>query len=186
MNSPVRLGDSPAASIPTGFLSQRFGDFIFPAMEPWLERSVSLPVIPPTLSAYKCGTTCSTSWCLATPVLQPPPFYKSSPPWLPLSALPTVLDECFFISLVVGFHTIRFSGSSGYFLFLNLLFFFRLCEEVMCIPTLPSWPEVRKIDILKFMNGNVNVWVYIEFVSFPSLLIFGHFILFLECMVIFP
>ena len=40
------------------------------------------------------------------------------------------------------FQTIRFSGSSGYFLFLNLLFFFWLCEEVKCIPTLPPWPEV--------------------------------------------
>ena len=32
------------------------------------------------------------------------------------------------------FHTIRFSGSSGYFLYLNLLLsFFWLCEEGQCI-----------------------------------------------------
>ena len=106
---------------------------------------------------------------------------------LPVSAPPTLwVSVSSFSPWLSDFQTIWFSGCCGYFLFLNLLFFFWLCEEVMCIPTLPSWPEVRKIDILKFMNGNVNVWVYIEFVSFPSLLIFGHFILFLECMVIFP
>ena len=38
------------------------------------------------------------------PVWVPPRQCKSSPPWLPVSAPPTSLDECFFfISLVVGF-----------------------------------------------------------------------------------
>ena len=120
----------------------------------------------------------SSSHHLSTSPLHPgcpfPPFLLF---WMNVSSFSPWLSD---------FQTIRFSGCCGYFLFLNLLFFFWLFEEVMFIPTLPSWPEVRKIDILKFMNGNVNVWVYIEFVSFPSLLIFGHFILFLECMVIFP
>ena len=45
---------------------------------------------------------------------------------------PTSLDEFFFFnSLVVGFHTFQFSGSSG-FLFWNLLSF-RLCKEAKCI-----------------------------------------------------
>ena len=32
----------------------------------------------------------------------------------------------------LNFHTVRFSGSSGYFLFLNLLSLFWLCKEANC------------------------------------------------------
>ena len=43
-NSPVRLGVSPtAASTPTGFFSQRFWGFIFPALESWVVWFFSLP-----------------------------------------------------------------------------------------------------------------------------------------------
>ena len=46
----------------------------------------------------------------------PPPHHVLSAP-IPISAPPTLLDEYgFFKSLVVGFHTVQFSGSSGYFL----------------------------------------------------------------------
>ena len=54
---------------------------------------------------------------------------------LSVSALPTGLDECSSLTpWFSDFHTVQFSGSSGYFLFLNLLlFFFWLCEEIQCI-----------------------------------------------------
>ena len=51
------------------------------------------------------------------------------------------------------FHTVQFSGSYGYFLFLNLLLsFFSLCKEVKCIYLLmpPSWPEVQ--NFLKYIS----------------------------------
>ena len=50
-------------------------------------------------------------------------------------APPTGLDECFFFTpWLSDFHTVQISGSSGYFLFLNLLLsFFWLCEEAKCI-----------------------------------------------------
>ena len=69
------------------------------------------------------------------PLHQPPPCCLSSLPWLPVSAPPTGLDECFFfISLVVRLHTVQFSVSSGCFLFLNLLLsFFSLCKEAQCV-----------------------------------------------------
>ena len=52
---------------------------------------------------------------------------------VPVSAPPISLDEClFFISLVSDFLAVRFSVSSGCFLFLNLLSFFWLCEEAQC------------------------------------------------------
>ena len=55
--------------------------------------------------------------------------------WLPISTPPPGLDECFFFnSLVVGFHTVQLSVSSGCFLFLNLLLsFLWLCEEAQYV-----------------------------------------------------
>ena len=68
-------------------------------------------------------------------VLQLPPFYESfvpgclSPPllqvWMNISSLTPWLSDL---------HIVQFSGSSGCFLCLNLLFsFFWLCEEAQCI-----------------------------------------------------
>ena len=58
-------------------------------------------------------------------------------PRLPVSTPPTGLDECFFFSSLTpwlsDFHTVRFSGCSGCFLFLNLLSFFWLYEEAQCV-----------------------------------------------------
>ena len=97
MTSPVRLGVSPAdASTPTGVLNQ-WCEALFPKLEPWVAQSVAR----------------STSCCLASQlqlcpprsplhnlpprwVCQPPPCHKSSLLGLPISAPPTVLDECFF------------------------------------------------------------------------------------------
>ena len=66
--SPMRLGVSPtAASTPTGFFSQRFEALFPPCWNPALRGLSCSPVVPPSLSAYKCGTTCSTSCRLACP-----------------------------------------------------------------------------------------------------------------------
>ena len=92
-NSLVRLGVSPTATIPIGFYSQRFGAFLFLCWNPGLCILSHSPVVPSSLSAHKCGTASSPSCCLATHPLS----------WLPVSAPPTGLDECFFSnSLVVG------------------------------------------------------------------------------------
>ena len=67
-------------------------------------------------------------------VRQPPPSRESSPPWLPVSAPPTGLDECFFfISLVVGLpYSLIFCQFWWFFVF-KLLFSFWLCEEAQCV-----------------------------------------------------
>ena len=96
VNSPVRLGVSPAAaSAPTGVFNQRFE-----ALFPWagaLGCAVCYPVhqlqlcppLPPTI----CHLAVSASLHLAA-ILSA---------WLPVSAPPTGLDECVvFNSLVVG------------------------------------------------------------------------------------
>ena len=106
VDSPVRLGVSPTAVTPTGFYSQRFWGFIFGGWNPGLYGLSHPPVVPPSLSTSKCWTAQFSSCCLASRPLA----------WLPLSARPTSLDKCFFFnSLVVGLHTVWFSGSSGFF-----------------------------------------------------------------------
>ena len=97
---PVRLGVSLTITIPTGFYSQRFWGFSFSCYNPGLWGMTHSPVFPPGLTARECGTT---GHCITLLVLQLPPCCVSSLPWLPVSTLPTSLNECFFFnSLVVG------------------------------------------------------------------------------------
>ena len=92
------------------------------------------PIVPPSLSVHKCGTTHSASPHLARSAcccFVPNPLHPGclSPHlllvWMNVSSLTLCLWE---------FHTVRFSGSSFCFLFLNLfLSFFWLCAEAQCI-----------------------------------------------------
>ena len=126
-NSPVRLGVSPAAaSTPTGVFNQRF-EALFPCTEilgcmvcHWVHQllprwpAAALPALlhnPPP------------HW-----VCQPPPCCESSLPWLPISTLPTGLDECFFfISLLVRLpYSSIFCQFWLFFVFKLLLSFFWL------------------------------------------------------------
>ena len=97
----------------------------FPTLGPWVVQSVSLP-------------SCS-SWFIRRQmwdhlVFQPPPCHEFSPLWLPGSAPPTGLDECFFFNtLVVGLPYSSIFWQFWYFLFLNFLSFFWLYEEAKCI-----------------------------------------------------
>ena len=81
--------------------------FYFPALEPWVALSALLPSVPPGLSRCEWGTALPTSRSFAT----------SPPHGLPISAPPTV-----WVSVspwLSDFHTVRFSVSSGCFLFLS-------------------------------------------------------------------
>ena len=97
------------------------------------------PAVPPSLSILECGAKGSASCSLACPVPQSatslgPPCCESSPPQLPISAPPTGLDECFFISLVVGLaYSLIFCQFWLFFVFKLLLSFFWLCEEAQCV-----------------------------------------------------
>ena len=141
-NSPVKLGISPmAASTPTSVFNQRLWGFISPQWNPGLHSLCNPHVVPPGLSARKCGTARSTSCCLIWSARWRPPWASSRllamsplhpgysflllpPVWMNVSSLtPWLLD----------YHTVRFSVSSGCFLFFNLLSFFWLCEEAKCI-----------------------------------------------------
>ena len=140
-NSPVRLGLSPTTSTPTGFYRQSFWGFIFPHQNPGLCGLSCSPVVPPSLFACKYGAT-QSSCCLPTyPVTT---LSHVSLPQLPVSSLPTSLNECFFFnSLVVG---LPYSSIfCQFWLFLNLLlsFFVVAWGSKVYIPTPPTWPEVH-------------------------------------------
>ena len=101
---------------PHRFLQPEVLRLYFPCWNPDLCDLSCSPVVPPGSSASKCGTT----W--------------SSLPWLPNSAPPTCLGECFFFNcLVVGLpHSLIFLAVMV--TFFKLLFsFFWLCEEAKCL-----------------------------------------------------
>ena len=75
----------------------------FPELEPWVSRSVLLPVVPPGLSPRKCGTALSTSFHHTRPGPPAATLPRVLSAWLPVFTPPAGLDECFFFnSLVVG------------------------------------------------------------------------------------
>ena len=106
----------------------------FPELEPWVVRSARSPAVPASLSKHECGASGSASHLLvgsascslACPIPQshwvhkPAPWLESSPsscPCLPL--LPVWKNVSSLTPWLSDFHTVRFSVSSGCFLFLN-------------------------------------------------------------------
>ena len=135
MNSPVRLGVSPTTVTPRDFYSQKFWGFLFPCWNPASHGLSHSPVVPPSLSTCTLGppgppatasSTQSSSCCLAVHPLCP------SCPSLPL--LPVGMNVSSLTPWLSDFYTVQFFGSSGYFLFLNLLLsFFWLRKELKYI-----------------------------------------------------
>ena len=118
---------------PHRFLQPEVMRLSFPALEPWVAWSVSLPSCSSQL-------VCTKMWDIR--VQQPPPRLPQSithslaacPHRPGCPSLPLLLVWVNVSSLtpwLSDFHTIGFSGRCGYFLFLNwLLSFFWLCKEV--------------------------------------------------------
>ena len=113
----------------------------FPVLELWVVPSVSLP-------------SCS-SWFIRTrmwdrPLLLGPPAAISPQvltPWLPVSAPPTGLDECFFFnSLFVGLpYSSIFCLFWLFFLFKFVVVLLVVQRGTVCLPIPPFWPEVLLI-----------------------------------------
>ena len=86
----------------------------------YLHANVEIPAPPAPASPAQSSSCCLALSplylnCLSRPLL---------PVWMNVSSLTLWLSN---------FHTVQFFGKSGYFLFLNLLSFFWLCEEAKCI-----------------------------------------------------
>ena len=129
---------------PQGVFIQRFWGFHFQCCNCGLLHLSHSPVVPPSLSSWKCATTLSTSqhvaWssrCQLAPL--PGPLAAALLPvlsaWMPISApLSVWMDVSSLTPWLSDFHTVWFSSSSSCFLFLNLLLsFFWLCKEAKCI-----------------------------------------------------
>ena len=143
-NSPVRLGVSPIAASTSKRFSISGLRLYFPTLEPWVVQSIARS--PASCSFAHPAPQSATS--LGPPAATLPRVLSAR---LPVSAPPTGLDECvFFNPLVLDLHTVRFSVSSGCFLFLNCC-----CPSFGCgkrhsvSPQLPSWPEVCQ-SVLNF------------------------------------
>ena len=110
--------------------------FISPCWSPGLRGLLCSPSVPPGFSMRKCGAAGSVShtlWGLpaaAWPapfhnlpphwVFQPPPHSESLHPGCPPPPLLPIWMNVSSLSLwLLDFHTVGFSVSSGYFLFLN-------------------------------------------------------------------
>ena len=123
MNSPLRLGVSPTARTPTGFPT-RDSEALFPHTGTLLHSVSHSPVVPPSLSACKCGAIWSTSCLLATNPLFPGCPTPHQSVWMNVSSLSPWLSS---------FHILWWSGKSDWFLFLNLLSFFWLYKDAKFI-----------------------------------------------------
>ena len=156
------------------------------------------PAIPSGLSMCECGATGSASHHLlgyaSCSLACPIPYSTTSlsPPapalsrvlstWLPISAPPTGLDECFFcISLVVGLPCGSiFCQFWLVFVFKLLLSFFWLCEEAHCVYlclhlgrklwylSFTTWFISLSIMLL-FIIRNWSVLYYICYIFYTSL-----------------
>ena len=94
----------------------------FPALGPWVVGMSHSPVVPPSLSARKCGTTCS-----ARPSPPANALLRVLSTWLPVSTTPMVWVSVSSLSpWLSDFHTVRFSGSSHCFLVFKFVVVFLL------------------------------------------------------------
>ena len=114
--SPTKgLGVSPtASSTPTGVFNQRF-ETLFPRA-----GALGCSVCHPVHQLLPCQPASTLPTLLHNPpppwVHQPPPCLKSSPPGCPSPPLLLVwMNVSSLTSWLSDFHTVQFSGSSGYF-----------------------------------------------------------------------
>ena len=105
----------------------------FPTLEPRVAQSVSLPI---------CSSQFICTQVRDRLVRQPPPHLvhqlllcpeSFSPGCPPPPLLPDWMNVSSLTPWLSDFHAVRFSVSSGCFLFLNLLSFFWLCRRSKCI-----------------------------------------------------
>ena len=114
--------------------------FCFPALEPWVARSILLQLFLPVY--HKCRTAECTSHRFTRSAIHhlacPSPLAAALPLVLSSFLSPPLLLVWMNISCLTfwlsDFHTIQFYVSSGCFLLLNLMLpFFWLCEEAQFV-----------------------------------------------------
>ena len=102
----------------------------FPTLELWVVLSISLPSCSSGLSAQKCGTTRSAA--SASPTQSSShglAMCSLHPGCLSLALLPIWMNVSSLTPWLSGFHTVWFSGSSGFFVF----FLICCCPSFGCV-----------------------------------------------------
>ena len=122
---PVKLGVSSTTATPTSFYSQRFWSFISPWWSPGLHCLSCSPVVPPSLSACKSGTTLSSRHRLTTCPLCPScPSPPPPPVWMNVFSLTPWLSD---------FQIVWYSSSSGYFFVFKFVILLLVVQGGKCI-----------------------------------------------------
>ena len=107
------------------FFSQRFRGFMSLHRSPGWHSLSHSPVVPPGLSAHKCGTSHSTS-------------HVSSPSQLPVSAPPTGLGECFFFNSLV----VRLPHSLIFWQFWLFFFVFKFVVILLLVVSVSTYVSI--------------------------------------------
>ena len=163
MDSPEKPAVSSTALTTTGFYRYKLWGFIFLALELWpVQSDLGLGLLTPKISWFlstireHVTTHCHS---LSIPSLPQSLCHTASPPFSTPTPLPplTRLGECgLFKSLVVGFHKVWLSDSSGYYLFWDLVVILLVVAWSMCAyasilirsPQFLSWSHCLLIHCL--------------------------------------
>ena len=127
------------------FFSVRGFEALFPHIGTWLVQSVSLLSCSSQFICTKCGAAHSASHCLACPGLPALALLQVLSTWLPVSAPPASLDECFFFnSSVVGLlYSLIFWQFWLFFKFKFVVFLLLVVRGGKAyLPMPPSWLEI--------------------------------------------
>ena len=127
------------------FLQSEVLRLYFPVLEPWVPQSVSLPICSSWFIHTQMWDRWSTSHHLAWPSssschLAPSPLH----PGCPSPKLLLIQMNVFTLTpWLSDFHTVWFSGSSGYFFVFKFVVVLLLVVwgGKMCLLTPPSWPD---------------------------------------------
>ena len=117
----------------------------------YLHANVRIPSLPATTSPAGSSSRHPTR-CPLCPSCPSPHLL---PVWMNVSSI---------TPWVSGFHTLQFSGSSGYFLVLNLLSFFWFWKCIH-LHTPPSWPEVLIYVFFRIHYYNNSVLTIIKYLN---------------------
>ena len=123
---------------PHRFFQSKVLRLYFPALEPWVAWSVSLPSCSSWFIAHTCGTARSTSRLLA-----------ASPLCLAAHLCPSYCpEECFFFnSLVVGLPYSLIFWQFWLFFAFKFVVLFVMEGGIVCLHMPPSWLEVYSLTL---------------------------------------
>ena len=123
----------------------------FLTLEPRVPWFVSLLSCSSQFIHMQMWDACSTSCCLAHPGPLATTLLWVLPALLPISVLPTCLDECFFLNcLVIRLsYSLIFCQFWLFFVFKFVFPIFIVWRGTLYLPMPPTWAEIQVLHVLK-------------------------------------